>query len=278
MQMIGRRAVVGISLICALAFCAFAAQSASAIPAKNTTAFTCVEGGGAKDFEDPHCDKKVAGGAGKFGHVPIALNQTTEITVSNAKTKNMTIESSPTIFKFEFAGQVVEISCKTVHGIGTMHNVELAAKEHKVTGTLTIKVTECKVEKPEKCAVKEPIEYKTEFEGVEGLGPEANTHGIEFKPHKEGPMALIEINFLGAECVLNGKVAPIQGTMIATGAPKPSVKHSGATLIFTKEMTKETLKIDGKPVEKSGALTLRMAPIGGQEQHPIAFTTPTEVG
>jgi hypothetical protein len=276
--MIRGRAVLGLSLLSALLFCAFAAQSASAVPAKNTTAFTCVENGGAKDFQDPHCDKKVAAGQGKFGHIAIPLNATTEITVSNAKTKNNTIESSPTVFKFEFAGQEVEISCKNVHGLGTLHNVEPILKEHKVTGTLTIKVTECKVEKPANCFVKEPIEYKTEFEGVEGLGPEANTHGIEFRPHKEGPFALIEINFVGAECVLNGKVAPIVGNMIATGTPNPKEKHSGATLKFTKEMTKETLTVDGKPAEHSGGLTLRMAPIGGQEQHPISFTTFTGAG
>jgi hypothetical protein len=248
------------------------------VPAKNTTAFTCVEGGGAKDFEDPHCDKSVAAGEGKFGHVPIALNQTTEITVSNAKTKNKTMEGSPTIFKFTFAGVATEVSCKTVHGLGTMHNVEPVLGEHKVTGTLTIKANECKVLAPEKCKVKEPIEYKTEFEGVEELGPEKNTHGIEFKPHKEGPLALIEINFVGAECVLKGKVAPIQGTMIATGAPNPKEKYSGATLNFSNEMTKETLKVDGIPAEHSGSLTLRMAPIGGQEQHPISFTTFTQGG
>jgi hypothetical protein len=273
MEMTGRRAIVGLSLLCTLVFCALAAQGASAAPGKNTTAFTCVENGGAKDFEDPHCDQKVAAGEGKFGHVPIALNQTTEITVTNAKTKNNTVESSPTVFKFEFAGEVVEVSCKTVHGLGTLHNVEPILKEHKVTGTLTIKVTGCKVEKPAKCFVKEPIEFKTEFEGVEELGPEKNTHGLEFKPHKEGPFALIEINFVGLECVLKGKVAPIVGTMIATGTPNPKEKHSGATLKFTKEMTKETLTVDGKPAEHSGGLTLRMAPIGGQEQHPISFTT-----
>ena len=273
--MTGHRAILGLSLLCALLFCALAAQSASAAPGKNTTAFTCVENGGIKDFQDPHCDKKIEAGGGKFGHVLIPLNATTEITVTNAKTKNKTLESSPTVFKFKFAGEEVEISCKTVHGLGTLHNVEPFLKEHKVTGTLTIKVTECKVEKPAKCTVKEPIEFKTEFEGVEGLGPEANTHGIEFRPHVGGGGALVTIAFEGLECVLSGKVAPVVGTMIATGTPTPEEKHSGATLKFTKEMTKETLTVDKQPAEHSGGLTLRMAPIGGQEQSPISFTTVT---
>jgi len=273
--MIGRKALVGIPLLCALAFCAFAAQSASAFPAKNTTAFTCVPGGGLKDFADQHCDLPVVGGGGAFGHQPIPLNQTTEVTVTNAKTLNATMESSPTFFKFEFAGKLVEITCKTVHGLGTIHNMEPQLGEHKVTGTLTIQASECKVLKPMKCMIKQPIEYKTEFEGVEGLGPEANTHGIEFKPHVEGGGPLIEVTFVGPECPLKGKVAPINGTMVATGAPSPKERHSGATLVFTPEMTKETLKVEGKPAEKAGTLTMRMAPVGGVEQHPISFTTVT---
>lgn len=270
------RATVGLSLLCALFFCAFAAQSASAVPAKNTTAFTCVEGGGQKDFVDPHCDQKVVAGQGKFGHIPIPLNQTTEITVTNAKTKNATIESTPTVFKFTLGGKAVEISCKTVHGFGTLHNVEPVFQEHKVTGTLTIKAIECKVLKPLKCFVKEPIEYKTEFEGVEELGPFKDTHGIEFRPHVEGGGPLLTITIEGAECPVKG-VVPVTGTMIATGGPSPKERHSGATLNLTNEMTKETLKVGGLPAEHSGSLTLKMAPIGGVEQNPISFTTFTPI-
>lgn len=272
--MIGRRATVGLSLLCAFAICAFAAPTASAVPAKNTTAFTCVQNGGLKDFQDAHCDQKVIGGGGLFGHVPIPLNQTTEITVSNAQTGGETLESTPTVFKFTFEGKPVEVSCKNVHGEGTLHNVEPQLGEHKVTGTLTIKVTECKV-KPMKCTVKEPIEFKTEFEGVEGLGPEENTHGIQYRPHVEGGGALVTLAFEGAECFLKEKVIAIKGTMIATGGPAPNEKHSGATQIFTNEMTKETLKVGMNPAEHSGALTMRMAPIQGVEQSPIAFTTVT---
>jgi hypothetical protein len=270
----GRRAVLGLSLLPALVFCVFAAQSASAAPAKNTTAFTCVQNGGLKDFLDQHCDNKVGPGLGPFGHLPIALNQTTEITVTNAKTQNETLEAAPTTFKFIFEGKPVEVSCKTVHGVGTLHNVEPQLAEHRVTGTLTIKVTECKV-KPMKCIVKEPIEFKTEFEGVEGLGPEGNTHGIEYRPHVESGGALVTLAFEGAECFLKGKVIAIKGTMIATGGPAPNEKHSGATQIFTNEMTKETLKVGENPAEHSGALTMRMAPVEGLEQNPISFTTVT---
>ncbi len=272
--MIGRRAIPGVLLLSALVVCAFTAQSASAAPAKKTTAFTCVQNGGVKDFLDPHCDQKVPAGQGPFGHVPIPQNQTTEVTVTNEKTANATLESTPTTIKFIFEGKPVDVTCKTVHGVGTLHNVEPILAEHRTTGTLTIKVTECTV-KPMKCKVKEPIEFKTEFEGVEELGPEKNTHGIEYRPHVESGGALMTLAFEGAECFLKGKVIPIKGTMVATGAPAPNEQHSGATQIFTNEMTKETLKVGANPAEHSGALTLRMAPIGGQEQGPISFTTVT---
>ncbi len=271
----GRRAISGVLLLSALVFCAFAAQSASAAPAKKTTAFTCVQGGGFKDFQDQHCDKKVGPEQGQFGHVPIPINQTTEITVSNAKTGNETLTATPTVFKFMAGIKPVEISCKNVHGIGTMHNIEgVGSGEHKVTGTLTVKAFACTVLKPMKCTVKNPIEYLTEFEGVEELGPEKNTHGIEYRPHGEGGGPLLTITIEGPECPVKG-VYPIEGTMIATGGPNPKEQHSGATQIFTNEMTKETLKVGGQPAEHSGALTLRMAPITGVEQPPIAFTTVT---
>lgn len=276
--MIGRKAIVGVSLLSALVFCAFVAQSATAAPAKKTTAFTCVEFGGLKDFEDAHCDHRVAPEQGKFGHVPIPQNQTTEVTVTNEKTGFGTVESTPTVLKFFLGIKPVEISCKTVHGVGTMHNMEPLPQEHKVTGTLTVKATECKVLKPMKCFVKEPIEYLTEFEGVEGLGPEENTHGIEFKPHIEEEGTLMTITLEGPECPFKGVVVPITGTMIATGGPNPKEQHSGATQIFTNEMTKETLKAGGKPAEHSGALTMKMAPVEGVEQNPIAFTTVTQTG
>ena len=84
-QMIGRRATVGLSLLCALAFCAFAAQSASAAKAVNTTAFTCVEGA-TKDFSDAHCDTKVTAGTGQYGHVVIPQGTTTEVVGENTTT------------------------------------------------------------------------------------------------------------------------------------------------------------------------------------------------
>jgi hypothetical protein len=88
--MIGRRAVVGLSLLSALLFCAFAAQSASAAlkTSTNTTGFTCVKGVTEKgDFKDEHCDETNVG-KGAFKHELIPLNTTTEVEFSNEKSQN----------------------------------------------------------------------------------------------------------------------------------------------------------------------------------------------
>jgi hypothetical protein len=84
--MIGRRAIAGLAVLWALMSCALAAQGASAAEAKNTTSFTCVENGGNKDFADAHCTENVEAGKGKFGHVEIPVNKTTEVSLTNEKT------------------------------------------------------------------------------------------------------------------------------------------------------------------------------------------------
>ncbi len=93
--------------------------------------------------------------------------------------------------------------------------------------------------------------------------------GLEFTPDPPGtPFA--EIPLEGEKCALKGKTLAVTGTMIATGTPNPSEKHSGATTVFTNEMTKETLKIGEGPAEFSSKTTISMT--GGA---PIALTTVT---
>lgn len=266
--MIGRRAVAGLSLLCALMFCAFAAQSASAQTSNNTTAFTCVKGGGNLDFKDPHCDEKVTPGTGEYGHVEIKNNETTEITVDNSTTGGAT---SSAVLKSKAFGAAVEITCAKVHGTGTLHNTEPTSKQHTVTGTITVKYTECKVLKPLKCEVAEPIEVKAEFHGADKTGPNKDTHGVEFFPHVGTNFVEITFKNKGAElCALNGKTFPVKGSAVATGTPSPKDKHTGATSIFTDEMTTETLKFSEEKAGFDSITTVKR--IGG---NPIALTTTT---
>jgi hypothetical protein len=273
--MIGRRAVIGLSLLSALLVCAFAAQSASAAKSANTTAVTCVKGEGKLDFKDAHCDEKVAvPGTGEYGHVDIAPTkgkpeETTKITFDNTTTGGVTDDA---VLKGTAFGTNTEITCKKVHGEGGLHNVETESKKHTVTGTVTVKYTDCSVQKPAKCDVKEPIEFNAEFEGVDGLGPEKDTMGVEFKPDGGGTkfVSITYINLGAEKCALNEKTVSVDGTAIATGTPNPKEKHSGATVRFTDEMTTETLTFGGGKAGFDSIGTVKM--IGG---NPIALTTTT---
>jgi hypothetical protein len=271
--MIGRRSIIGLSLLSALFFCAFAAQSASAASATNTTAFTCVAGGGSLDFSDAHCDTKVTPGTGAYGHVVLTETETA-ITVTNLKTKNNTTEHTTAVLKGEAFGVKLEITCTDVHGTGKIHNYEPTAGKHNITGNITTFFTNCTVHKPSKCAINK-VEVKSNFEGVEGLEGKGEM-GVEFKPTAGTTFVTITLENKGAEkCALAGKGFEVQGTAIATGTPGPAEKHSGATSIFTNAMTSKTLSIGGKAAEFEASTTVKMEKVGGVDQDPIALTTVT---
>ncbi len=257
-----------VSLLSALLICAFAAQSASAAVAVNTTTVTCVKGKGDLDFLDEHCDEKVEKGKGSFGHEAIAGGTKTTVSVTNAGTQNGTKEAAPTIIKGTVFGVKHEITCQTTSGEGSLTNSEPVVKQHKVTGTVTINYTSCTVNKPAGfgCEVKQPITLKSNVEGVEGLGAGKNEMGLEFKPAAGETFEEITI----ANCVFAG-TSKITGIAIGTGTPKPTEKHGGATYVFTNAMTKETLKWAGNSVEISGSTTVTMS--GGG--NPVALTTTT---
>jgi hypothetical protein len=274
-MMIGRKAVVGLSLLLALFCSAFVAQSASAAVAKNTTAFTCVKGGGQGDFKDAHCDEKVAAGKGEYGHVAVEPGKTTTAVITNEKTKNGTTETTPTTFKGTAFGAKLEGSCQTVNGEGTFKNEEPEPGVHTGSGTGTIKATNCKVDKPLKCTVKEPLEIPGLGTPVEGLGAGKNEMGAELKPASGEIFSSVTLENKGEEiCPLAGKPLEVKGTAIATSTLAPTEIHTGATAVLTNAMTKETLSLGGKPVEVSGTSTVRPV-VEGKVQNPLSSTTVT---
>jgi hypothetical protein len=265
--MIGSKSTVAL-LLYMLLMCLFSAQSASAAPSVNTTAFTCVfVGSGKGDFKDSHCDEKVSAEKGEYGHEQSPAFLTTQTAVIN---------TTPGILKGEIAGVKVEVVCTKVANTGeaTIHNIHnIFFGEHTVTGQIRLRLTSCTAPKPAKCTVKEPLDSEIlEFRGREELGAGKNEMGMEF--NGGGPAILFPITFenKGAEkCALGGKTFNVEGTAIATGAPAPTEKHSGATLNFTNAMTKETMKLGGKPAEFSTSLTMR----GSPGAPPISLTTVT---
>ena len=279
--MIGRKTTVGLSLLCALLFSAIAVQSASAAKAVNTTAVTCVENGGKKDFKDAHCDEKVVEGTGKFGHEAIANDTTTEIGVTNTLTGGAT---DPAVLKGKAFGAAAEITCNKVASEAKksfIHNVESPEKKHTVTGTVVVNYTDCSVQKPAKCDVKEPIQVKAEFEGVEGLESadktKKETMGVQFKAKGAEAFAKIEFVNLGAEkCSLDKKTVSVEGSAIGTGTPEPSKanKHAGATVNFdhTKITATKELIFGGEAAGFDNTATVYME---DAFKRPISLTTTT---
>lgn len=284
--MIGRKAVIGLSLLSALLFCAFAAQSASAAleTSDNTTAFTCVSVPGTGDFEDEHCDNTDPQGDGNWDHELIPLDTTTEIDATNEKVTNSTKDSEPAVLSGTVFGVKSEISCATVKNKtdeSTIHNTEPVKGQHTFTGTVVVQYSKCTVLKPAKCAVSEPIVATATLHGVEGLeGPtgEKNAMGVEFVGHGENEtFATIEYKNKGEEkCALNGQKFKVQGKVIATSGPTTTEDQedpeSGATLVFTPEHKMQELTLGGNPATFTSIVTPKMAGAGGKA---ITLTTTT---
>lgn len=280
----GRKVTICFATLCALLFSTFATQSASAV--QGTTAFTCVEGGATKDFKDAHCDTPALGGEGTFGHAEIGEGKTTEFALTNAKTKNGTSEPTSATFTLKGPAGSLEVTCETVSGISSNVNVAVGVdgvmanegKELKVS-FLGCKVKNKAAEIYEKaCDVKEPIELTGTSTTRVGLGPEKSTMGVEFKPtvDMEGKsLPLVNLTFThkgeSKTCPLGTSTIPIRGTALATGSrgSNESVSSSGGTLVFTKEMTGETLTWGGFQAFLEGTMTMSMG--GGGS--PITFTT-----
>jgi len=267
--MIGRKATVGLALLCALLFSAFAAQSASAV--KGTTAFTCDSGAATKDFADEHCDREVGPPEAAFGHTEIKEGTKTEIEATNNKTKNETKESTPAILKGTAGGAATEITCTVVSATATTTNEEVAKVMQNSGEKLNAKFEKCTVQKPAKCTVKEPIEVKNGTTiTLNNQGTSKTEMGLEFKPEAGKPFT--SITYEGAECGLKGNTLNVEGTAVGTGSrgSTETVSSSGATLLFTNSMTKETLTFGGKAAEFSSSNTIIMKEASGK---PITLTT-----
>lgn len=172
-----RRGLVGLSLLCALAFCAIAAQSASA---KGTTAFTCAQTEKEAGFSDAHCTK--AGSGSGYKHQAIATGEKTTITLTNQKTASETTAVTPAIIKIHFGPMEGELQCLGVSGEGTLTNNETGGKM-SVSGTIATTFSECTVSPtvtfPE-CQLEKPFTFTTNFSSPsEGMNLSFAPEGTE---------------------------------------------------------------------------------------------------
>ncbi|MGB7684775.1 MAG: hypothetical protein WBL45_03240 [Solirubrobacterales bacterium] len=261
--MIGRRIALGLVLLSALVFSAFAASSASAAVA-GTTMFTCAKSPEQlPGFTDEHCtkaaktDKEV-----KRKHVAVAQDKETIFHGTNEKTSADTTKAEPTILKTSFLGVEVEISCSKVFAHGNITNRLNGAKEHYIHGTkVTILYTGCKYIKPGFCKVKGE---KIEITGVTAT-TEKEGDNVRFKP--EAGETLVTFESEGFGCPAK---AEIKGTFRA--------QVEGATLSFTEAGTTadKSLTFAGNAMGISGKITLSQADEtqeAGKTGDPLTATT-----
>jgi hypothetical protein len=264
--MTGRRALVGLSLLCALVFSAFAVSSASAATS-GLTAVTCKEGA-AKDFSRAHCAKAdvVTPGTGKFGHFKIAEKVETAVTGTNEGTEEETKKAKSAILHSISGGVEIEITCANVSSSGTLENL-LVGEEHRITGKGIViqygtAVAPCLMKKPvEKgCKVKGGVITTNKLHATSvGAGD-----GVKFTPEPagggEGGSPFVIITLEGCTVAGLNKAYEVTGSVLA--------QADGATLVVNLPRNPEsTLEFFGK-AGLTATGTIRM-----KEGEPIASTT-----
>lgn len=208
------RKTICLLLLCALAFCAVEAPSASAAQ----TAWSCESGTGSTGYVDAHCvnETKVAGQV-KFIHKSITAGTETKIIFNNQETTNNTQQANPAMLSTSVAGVALEIICFEVSGSGGIKNVAGGT----ITGNAVFEYQECVMPKPRNegktlCKVKTPIKFaETTFKNYEEL----ELMGLEFTP---GGKFFAEITLVEGE-----GACPMKGTYKLEG--KLRSKYSGAT-------------------------------------------------
>ncbi|HVQ59332.1 MAG TPA: hypothetical protein VMS60_10560 [Solirubrobacterales bacterium] len=234
----GRKAIVGLCVLCALLVNAVAAQSASAIT--GTTVFTCKEGAGdvgGRTFSGDHC--RPGDSEGKYGHYKVAENTTTELT-GNSNGESMKLKTT-------VGGVAGTLTATGLQGSGSMENAVDPSGEHYVQASLTGVFKEVTINVP-KCFVYTHDGTATPAtQGVidtQQLKTTSTGQGdaVKFEPNEGQVFArlwLADKNKVvggGSECICSG-------TYTITGSVKG--EPNGATFVFTHAgtTTQNTLKM-----------------------------------
>jgi hypothetical protein len=261
--MTGRRSIIGLCLLCAFAFSAFAAQSASAAIA-GTTAFTCKKLGPGHNFTKAHCKEgDFSAGKGEYEHVAFKEGTTTTITGGDTATEGE--PNTLTTLHVTQLGVKVELKSTNVHGHGHMFNLTNASKEHYIHGEGVIEYTEVSVF-PEKlkCVLEGGKVVTNELTATsEGQGMK-----LKFTPKEGEVFATFTLKGCTEES-FNGKYE-VKGSLIT----KPI---DGATIeTDATEVTNQgTLKVRNLKAGIAGALTIKGTDVeaGDTEDTPLSATT-----
>jgi hypothetical protein len=275
----GRRAVVGLCMLCALLVSAFAAQSASA--SKGTTAFTCTESAEVKNRFGAHCLE--AGTPKNFGHVAIAQDTTTPIEGTAENTGTNTVGAKPTKLKMTIAGVATELEATALHGEGWMENkvhAEPKGEHYAIAHGDSITYTKVKVVKPAELGCKVYTSNEDTTKGEEGVvhttplkgtttGEQRETpepkHNVKIEPTTEGGAFA---HFVIAYC--KAPVEALNGPYTVSGSVTCGVNGATIDCVHNTITTANTLKVNGSiKAGIEGSLTLKNKTNGT----PLSATT-----
>ncbi|HEX6667316.1 MAG TPA: hypothetical protein VF081_12045 [Solirubrobacterales bacterium] len=244
----GRRAIVGLCMLCALLVSAFAAQSASAIT--GTTGFTCVKGGGEKTLRGTHC-LTTGTKPQEYGHLAIEQDKTTEAITTNANTESETTTSSIGRLRVTIAGVPLELSATGASGVGWGENRVAANGEHYGYGEGTTTFTGVEVTQPAGRGCQVYTHKEAGGGSDEGEVGVIHTRQLKATSQGLGDSGKLEAadgaNFANfwITCTKEPKIPAIEGTWSCSGSIK-SVPN-GATIFYSHAETtaQNTLKCKG---------------------------------
>ena len=244
--MIGRRALVGVCMLCALAFSAFAAQSALAV--KGTTLYTCKKEGPGHSFTKAHCKSEdFSPGNGEYEHVSFAEGTTTEFTGTNAGTGSDTKTTILTKLKGTVAGVSVEIQAAEVHWLGWLTNARNAGTgEHYFHGRFQV------IHKG--ATVTAPAEKGCKVKGGEIVSKElATTTEGKGDTVTISPAEGTEVESITLE---GCSIAGLNKTFPLTGSINCPMDGSTITCTHADTTTQNTLKLAGQKAGIEGTVTI----------------------
>ncbi len=265
--MTGRRAIIGLSLLSTLVFCAFAAPSATAV--LGTTAFKCVKTDAVgEEFSDEHCTNQEQGKAG-FTQMQITPNTEAKITVNNSVTGSEVFNSK---LRGVAAGIEFTLEASSFHSCVNKTTVEnkKPGERGEAVGKFCGEFSTVKVNKPAKCEIEKGIIKLLESGTGKTIVKEVEKKQemyIEFIPPEGKPFA--EFTFAGGECALKGTKVSVTGSAKANVTTNES-QTDGATLNFTTAQTGKTLKAAGNEAAFEGVFTPREV---SAEAPPVVLTT-----
>lgn len=267
--MTGRRAMIGLSLLSALVFCAFTAPSAQGA-LKGTTAFKCQKTDAVgEEFSDEHCTNPQTGKAG-FTQMQITPNTSTNITVNNSITGSEVFNPK---LRGVASGVEFTLEASSFHSCvnkTTVENKMNASKQGEAAGKACGEFSNVVVKNPAKCEIEKGVikllENGTGKTVVKEAG-EKQEMFVEFIPPEGKPFS--EFTFVGGECALKGVKVSVTGSARANVTTNES-QTDGATLNFTTAQTGKTLKAAGNEAAFEATFTPRG--VGG-ETAPISLTT-----